>query len=429
MSYILEKLRRRLSRARSELDNLYYKAAYWHLTSSMLKVVKDYHQKIEEDTDCFALIAALHDFQMPVPRLINTFEDIVNYLQERGISILELEDPLKAVGSVHRFDREGRVFKWLIKILNNIDLRQEAERLYREKGVEGLIRGILATLHTSFKDLFSKRAISPKNEDLFKRFVPSPNSMSTLKRMCLFLRWVARREYPDLGLWNFINQSELLIPLDAGIARVLGRIISERIPQSWKAVVSLTSVFKSIKPSDPVRYDFPISRIAILGLCRPRLEQCNCYVCPLSIHCDSSQPKEVILRERKTPEHNKILEYFVRWNPWRTSCTSEYRLDGTADIVCFEPSIKDPRWIYVAEVKVKAEPDSIAQVLRYGEILKKRYPKSKLKAIAIVAREISPQTLELAGYRGIQVWIWREDKRIFRRLQIPNYDGSDLECQ
>jgi len=48
------------------------------------------------------------------------------------------------------------------------------------------------------------------------------------KRINLFLRWVVRDEYPDLGIWRNLDKSKLLIPLGNEIARVAGRVFFER---------------------------------------------------------------------------------------------------------------------------------------------------------------------------------------------------------
>lgn len=61
-----------------------------------------------------------------------------------------------------------------------------------------------------------------------KNIMPKPNPRSPLKRINLFLRWVVRDEYLDLGLWKTIDKNRLKIPLGLEIARVAGRLFFGR---------------------------------------------------------------------------------------------------------------------------------------------------------------------------------------------------------
>lgn len=89
--------------------------------------------------------------------------------------------------------------------------------------------------------------------------VPNPKNGGALKRLNMFLRWQVRKPPVDLGLWEFIPTSKLLMPLDTHVARIsreLGLLC--RSSNDIKAVMELTENLKKFDPIDPVKYDFAL---------------------------------------------------------------------------------------------------------------------------------------------------------------------------
>ena len=81
-----------------------------------------------------------------------------------------------------------------------------------------------------------------------------------LKRMNMFLRWMVRKSDVDLGIWNFIQPSELLIPLDVHVGRVSREmnLIPDKKTNNIKTVYELTDKLSEFDREDPVKYDFAI---------------------------------------------------------------------------------------------------------------------------------------------------------------------------
>ena len=119
----------------------------------------------------------------------------------------------------------------------------------------------------------------------FKYLVADPSAKSACKRLNLFLRWMVRKDEVDPGLWNSIDKDKLIVPVDVHMGR-LCRIIGlhSRKYISLSTAVQITEDFAKIEPSDPVKYDFALSRIGILEDCngKPRLE---CEDCELIEFC------------------------------------------------------------------------------------------------------------------------------------------------
>lgn len=88
---------------------------------------------------------------------------------------------------------------------------------------------------------------------------------TALKRVNMALRWLVRDDgIVDMGVWKSIPKSKLYIPLDVHVgntARNLG--ILERRANDRKSVDNLTAALRSIRPEDPVFYDYALFGIGI----------------------------------------------------------------------------------------------------------------------------------------------------------------------
>ncbi|MBI4363015.1 MAG: TIGR02757 family protein [Euryarchaeota archaeon] len=156
-------------------------------------------------------------------------------------------------------------------------------RWYRPEDIRRLAHLLQAALdrHGSLRDLFLE-GIRPSDEttrppltrfvaglrsldtcppsrrdQIFWSLLPSPQGGSACKRLHLFLRWMARRDPPDLGLWREVSPSQLMVPLDVHMHRVCRRLrFTRRRAADGKTVEEVTRRFRAIEPGDPVKYDF-----------------------------------------------------------------------------------------------------------------------------------------------------------------------------
>lgn len=99
------------------------------------------------------------------------------------------------------------------------------------------------------------------------RCLPLNIETTALKRLNMALRWLVRDDgIVDLGLWHSIKPSQLFIPLDvhvANISRDLG-LLSRR-SNDRKAVIELTETLRTIRPLDPVYFDYALFGIGVTG--------------------------------------------------------------------------------------------------------------------------------------------------------------------
>lgn len=83
---------------------------------------------------------------------------------------------------------------------------------------------------------------------------------SACKRLCLFLRWMIRRDgIVDLGVWRKFSPADLLIPLDVHVNRVAREHgLLTRTSADMRAVEELTAHCRALYPHDPAIMDFAL---------------------------------------------------------------------------------------------------------------------------------------------------------------------------
>jgi len=99
-------------------------------------------------------------------------------------------------------------------------------------------------------------------------FFARPSSGSACKRLNLFLRWMVRRDAIDLGAWTRLSPSRLVVPLDVHVVRV-GRCLglTGRVTPGWPMAAEITAALRQLEPADPIKYDFALCHVGMLGLC------------------------------------------------------------------------------------------------------------------------------------------------------------------
>jgi uncharacterized protein (TIGR02757 family) len=118
--------------------------------------------------------------------------------------------------------------------------------------------------------------------------LPDPLEGAACKRWRMFLRWMVRTAWPDLGLWRRYPADQLVIPLDTHVARVSRFIgLTARATPDGKMAREITESLRRLDPVDPLRYDFALSHLGILGDCPGVRKRSTCAGCALYSVCRS----------------------------------------------------------------------------------------------------------------------------------------------
>lgn len=96
--------------------------------------------------------------------------------------------------------------------------------------------------------------------------LPSPDRGSACKRLFMYLRWMLRSDAVDPGTWGRGLAPRLVVPIDTHMHRIaLGLGLTARRSADLRTALEVTAAFRRIAPRDPVRYDFPLTRVGMRG--------------------------------------------------------------------------------------------------------------------------------------------------------------------
>ena len=144
----------------------------------------------------------------------------------------------------------------ILKILNGLYSDKESLRTLFENGYNKT-QNIWEMLQY-VADYFYSRITLPVTKG-FYHLIPNPEKKSALKRLNMMLRWFVRNGSVDIGIWNFIPKSKLLIPLDTHVAQISRKLgLLQRNDNGYLSVVQLTEALKQFDSKDPIKYDFAL---------------------------------------------------------------------------------------------------------------------------------------------------------------------------
>lgn len=96
--------------------------------------------------------------------------------------------------------------------------------------------------------------------------LPAPERGSACKRLHLFLRWMAREDEVDPGVWSGVSPALLIVPMDVHMHRIaLSLGATARRQADLRAALETTEWFRRVSPDDPVKYDFALTRLGMRG--------------------------------------------------------------------------------------------------------------------------------------------------------------------
>jgi uncharacterized protein (TIGR02757 family) len=195
---------------------------------------------------------------------------------------------------VHRWTR-GRDLVALVWVLHQMLERSGSIEQFFVEGDDPAAADVTTGLES-----FSRRAMAldltrvygprPPGRTGVPYFFSRPSSGGACKRLNLYLRWMVRRDQVDLGVWTRVAPARLIVPLDTHVIR-LGqclRLTGYRSP-GWRMAADITARLRALDPSDPVRFDFSLCHVGMMGNCGFSTAQRDAQ-CPLRGLC-SPRPR------------------------------------------------------------------------------------------------------------------------------------------
>lgn len=123
---------------------------------------------------------------------------------------------------------------------------------------------IEASLNSFYEYFFSLEDVPART----KKHIASPSKHSSCKRLNMYLRWMVRSDNKgvDFGIWKKISPAQLICPVDVHVARVAKHFnLLKRKQVDWQAAIELTYELKKLDKTDPVKYDFALFGLGVLG--------------------------------------------------------------------------------------------------------------------------------------------------------------------
>jgi len=96
---------------------------------------------------------------------------------------------------------------------------------------------------------------------------------------------MVRKDGVDPGGWSSVPTRQLVVPLDTHTIRV-GKCLrlTRRATPGWKMAAEITAALRAYDPDDPVRYDFALCHLSMMGACGFGTARGSTQ-CPLREHC------------------------------------------------------------------------------------------------------------------------------------------------
>ncbi len=258
----------RSSELKRRLDDLYRRYGKSAINPDPLEPVRA--QRRAADREVVGLIASGLAFGnvVQIKRSIAAVLDVLGPRPADAVADLEPREAARRLrGFRHRW-LDGRDVACLLTFARQMRASHGSIEAFFAVGLAADAPDVGAALGS-----FSERALALDHGGLYRGarlparagvryFFPSPEKGSACKRLNLYLRWMARRDGVDLGVWRRPDPSQLVLPLDAhtqAIARRL-RFTRYRSP-GWAMALDITRRLRRFDPADPVKYDFALYRI------------------------------------------------------------------------------------------------------------------------------------------------------------------------
>jgi uncharacterized protein (TIGR02757 family) len=274
---------------KSSLDRLYLAFNYPDSAADPIQIVRRYPRL--DDREIVAFIAAGLAFGR-VASVLASIEAVCRVMGPSPAEFVRNFDPardgqpLRALG--HRWTR-GEDFVallWVLRCLLEEDgsLEQSVARGLAHDAED--VGPAIEAFSTRARSVDCRPAYGrrPKRPGVLY-FWSRPSTGSACKRMNLFLRWMVREDAVDPGGWTAIPRRQLVVPLDTHTIRT-GKCLrlTRRNTPGWKMAVDITSALRKLDPDDPVRYDFALCHLGMMGACGYKTKQKD-SACPLRGVC------------------------------------------------------------------------------------------------------------------------------------------------
>jgi uncharacterized protein (TIGR02757 family) len=211
--------------------------------------------KSRQDVEISGLFAAIFAWGQR-KTIINKTNDLLNRMDDQPYDFIlnhSEEDLKNLIGFKHRTFNDTDLLVFVSFLKAQYKNSDTLEHLFSVPGKETIEEGLI-NFHQKF-------TAHPDFLNRTVKHVATPIKKATCKRLCMYLRWMVRRDDRgvDFGIWKSIQPSQLIMPIDVHVHRqaiILGLLREDKV--DWKTAINLTNQLKKLDPNDPVKYDFAL---------------------------------------------------------------------------------------------------------------------------------------------------------------------------
>lgn len=280
---------------KTHLDSLYERFDRRFISPDPVEIIHKFDSP--RDQEIAGLISASLAYGR-VDLILRALDQIFSIMDYKPYSFVKKFDPKrdsrKFRGFIYRFNR-GEDIACLVYFMKQVIDNHGSLLDFFKRGYRKEDKNIAPALSQFVKGLLELDSSPFYNGsglplDASVRFLlPSPEKGGACKRTNLFLRWMVRGDTIDLGIWKDIPTSKLIMPLDTHIARISRYLgLTELRAQNWRMAGQITDSLKELDPIDPVKYDFPLSRLGIMDYCPRKRDKNKCKKCDLRPVCQKT---------------------------------------------------------------------------------------------------------------------------------------------
>ena len=274
-------------RLKSELDRVlerYQRADY--LDTDPVSVPHQFTDPLDQEMTAF--LAAMMAFGN-VRSMLPAIQQSIGWLGSSPVSALKNCTSL----DIEKETREFR-YRWLkaedmaafLGVLKSVYSSGESLEILFMRGFGSMgevCGGGISSMLAGLRERLSEEQLQSYGT---RYLLPAPGGKGAYKRVHLFLRWMIRHDAIDLGLWKGVGASACLIPVDTHVDRISKLLgLTQRSSVDGKMATEITDALRRLDPADPVKYDFAITRLGILGACPRRPVHSTCMPCDLRACC------------------------------------------------------------------------------------------------------------------------------------------------
>jgi uncharacterized protein (TIGR02757 family) len=221
-----------------------------------------YRYRLKQDIEIAAFFAAIFAWGRR-DIIINKTSQLMERMQDAPYDFVchySPKDYRYIEGFVHRTFNAKDIECFILALQKHYQPFESLEYAFYQKGMEHH-----ATIESHLVHFYQYMTSLVEFPSRTLRHLSTPAKQSACKRLCLYIKWMVRKDAIDMGIWHHIRREQLVVPLDVhvmSISKTLGLLDGQDKP-NWKTAVKLVERLKGYDASDPSKYDMAIFGMGI----------------------------------------------------------------------------------------------------------------------------------------------------------------------